>query len=123
MVIIHKPDAYTHIFDNRNAIDEYFKLKHQLALDDNERYRLYSINNTPDIPDTRILPEGITENSTLTELIEGLKFYKEQNRIKDVDLADEIGINRITLYSLLKGKRQRLQEITRFKLAKLLRGN
>lgn len=124
MAVIHEHDAYTHIFDNRNAIDEYFKLKHRLALTDKERFNLYQINpnTTIDIPSSRILPEGITGDSTLLQLVEGLKFYKKQNNLKVEDLAAELGISRVNIYNFLNGKRKRLRAITRFKIAKMLGG-
>ena len=124
MAVIHEPDAYTHIFDNRNAIDEYFKLKYRLALTDKERFNLYQINpnTTIDIPSSRILPEGITGDSTLLQLVEGLKFYKKQNNLKGEDLAAELGISRVNIYNFLNGKRKRLRAITRFKIVKMLGG-
>ena len=124
MAVIHEPDAYTHIFDNRNAIDEYFKLKHRLALTDKERFNLYQINpnTTIDIHSSRILPEGITGDSTLLQLVEGLKFYKKQNNLKVEDLAAELGISRVNIYNFLNGKRKRLRAITRFKIVKMLGG-
>ena len=124
MAVIHEPDAYTHIFDNRNAIDEYFKLKHRLALTDKERFNLYQINpnTTIDIHSSRILPEGITGDSTLLQLVEGLKFYKKQNNLKGKDLAAELGISRVNIYNFLNGKRKRLRAITRFKIVKMLGG-
>ena len=115
MAVIHEPDAYTHIFDNRNAIDEYFKLKQRLALTAKERFNLYRINSntTIDIPSSRILPEGITGDSTLLQLVEGLKFYKKQNNLKGEDLAAELVISRVNIYNFLNGKRKRLRAITR----------
>lgn len=124
MAVIHEPDAYTNIFDNRNAIDEYFKLKYRLALTDKERFNLYQINpnTTIDIPSSRILLEGITGDSTLLQLVEGLKFYKKQNNLKGKDLAAELGISRVNIYNFLNGKRKRLRAITRFKIVKMLGG-
>lgn len=123
MAVIHEPDAYTHIFDNRNAVDEYFKLKQRLALTDKERFNLYKINpnTTINIPSSRILPEGITENSTLAELIEGLKFYKEQNSLQLKDLAIEVGLSKENLCRYLSGKKTKLVPLTQQKFLRVLK--
>lgn len=121
---IHEPNPYTSLYDYHNAIDEYFKLKHRLALTDKERFNLYKINpnTTIDIPSSRILPEGITENSTLAELIEGLKFYKEQNSLQLKDLAIEVGLSKENLCRYLNGKKTKLVKITKQKFLRVLGG-
>lgn len=123
MAKIHEPNPYTSLYDYHNAIDEYFKLKQQLVLSSREKYNLYRLNpnSTIEIPKQRVLPEGITENSTLEELIEGLKFYKEQNSLQLQDLAIEIGLSKENLCRYLNGKKTKLVPLTQQKFLRVLK--
>lgn len=99
---ISEPDPYAYITDSKSAVEEYYKLKQQLCLTEEERYRLIA-NRLPD------------------DIVKELIIYKCQNGLSLEELAAMIGIHRVSLSKILNGHHQPYN-CTKEKIMKVLGG-
>lgn len=95
-------DPYSYLHDTNNALKEYYKLKQQLCLTEEERYRLIA-NRLPD------------------DIVKELIIYKCQNGLSLEELAAMIGIHRVSLSKILNGHHQPYN-CTKEKIMKVLGG-
>jgi hypothetical protein len=107
----HNTNPYTFVHDRYSAVEEYHKLKQQLALTPEELARFNRSN----------IDHVIGEDISTDEIIKEVKDFIIRENLNIAKLAEITSLSRLGLTNILNGKVKKLNSLTHYKLIKALR--